>query len=214
LWSNGSSEGFNKGPSFHFEKELSSKHNAKKTAWELLTISFNPTIAMETYDTKQLKRKEKQWNFQVMILTLISQLYFNSFPVYFSLNKEERWQVWFGFPIQSCLIFSQNVFIILKMKTFLYVCLALYKYGFVLLFPSFWTFGIQQWRVTYTFLVTIQLNICTSIQHTDLAWGMFLLYHDCNTIANNAMAFIVCMDASSSSITCPSQLTNLGSICN
>ena len=123
-------------PPTFFWRELSSKRNLKKTARELLTISFNHTIAMETYITKQLKRKEKQWSFKVMILlSVISQLYFNSFPVYFSLKKGERWQAWLGFPIPSCITSSQKVFIILKMKTFLYICLTLYKHGFVLLFP-------------------------------------------------------------------------------
>ena len=52
--------------------------------------SFNHTIAVETYITKQPKRKEKERIFKVMILlTVISQLYFSSFPVYFSLNKGE-----------------------------------------------------------------------------------------------------------------------------
>lgn len=183
----------------------------------MLTISFNHTIAMETYITKQLRRKEKQWIFNVMILlTIISQLHFNRFPVYFSLNKGEWWQVWFGFPIQSCIVLSQKVFIIVKIKTFPNICLTLYKYGFVLLslILNIWTFEIQQWRVTYTFLVTIQLNIWTTIQHTALTWYMFLLYRDCNTIANSVMAFIVCRDASNTSITCPSSLTDLGSICN
>ena len=55
--------------------------------------SFNHTIAVETYITKQPKRKEKERIFKVMILlTVISQLYLNSFPVYFSLKKGERWQ--------------------------------------------------------------------------------------------------------------------------
>ena len=47
-------------PPTFFWRELSPKRNLKKTARELLTISFNHTIAMETYITKQLKRKEKQ----------------------------------------------------------------------------------------------------------------------------------------------------------
>jgi len=47
-------------PPTFFWRELSSKRNLKKTARELLTISFNHTIAMETYITKQLKRKEKE----------------------------------------------------------------------------------------------------------------------------------------------------------